>query len=51
MAFKDAGLTPDDFEGPRYSRIAHIKKMLADERVDATLRWAQPDAIEVAAYA
>jgi nucleoside-diphosphate-sugar epimerase len=48
MAFKDAGLTPDDFEGPRYSRIAHIKKMLADGHIDATLRWAKT-AVEAAA--
>lgn len=45
-AFRKAGLTPEDFEGARFSRIAHIKQLLASGRVDATLRWrAQAGAI------
>lgn len=51
LAFRDAGLTPDDFEGPHYSRIAHIKKMLADGRVDSDLRWVKSGALEAAAHA
>src|SRR5262249_24617381 len=31
-------LTLKEFEGPRYQRIGHIKKLIADEIVDETLR-------------
>jgi len=33
------GLTLEDFEGPRYSRIAYLKRLLASGDVDQTLRW------------
>lgn len=39
-AFKASDLTLQDFEGPRYQRIAHIKKLLADGIVDSNLRQA-----------
>jgi hypothetical protein len=32
----------DEFEGPRYQRISHIKKLLAEGILDAELRHAQP---------
>lgn len=38
-AYKRIGLTLEDFEGPRYKRIAHIKKLLGNGRLDETLRW------------
>jgi nucleoside-diphosphate-sugar epimerase len=38
-AFKDAKLTVDDFEGPRYKRIDHIKQLLASGRLTRDLRW------------
>ena len=38
-AYKSSGLTLTDFEGPRYQRIAHIKKLLADGLVDNQLRY------------
>ncbi|MBE9138114.1 SDR family oxidoreductase [Nodosilinea sp. LEGE 07088] len=38
-AYQAVGLTLEDFEGPRYQRIAHIKKLLSDRRLDETLRW------------
>jgi hypothetical protein len=38
------GLHRDDFEGPRYNRIAYLKQLLAKGRVADDLRWAQPAA-------
>lgn len=32
------GLTLDDFEGPRYKRIAHLRHLVETNEVDATLR-------------
>jgi nucleoside-diphosphate-sugar epimerase len=37
-AYQASGLTLAEFEGPRYQRIAHIKKLLADGILDADLR-------------
>ncbi len=36
-AFKASGLTHEEFEGPRYQRIGHIKKLLADGIIDSSL--------------
>jgi nucleoside-diphosphate-sugar epimerase len=33
------GFQQEEFEGPRYKRIDHIKELLATGRLDATLRW------------
>lgn len=38
-AYQRVGLTLEDFEGERYKRIAHIKKLLSTSRLDETLRW------------
>jgi nucleoside-diphosphate-sugar epimerase len=40
----------EEFEGPRYNRIAYLRKLLDDGRVDQNLRWARPvsDAVSVA---
>jgi nucleoside-diphosphate-sugar epimerase len=38
-AYLRYGLTLADFEGPRYNRIAHIRRLLDRSRLDATLRW------------
>lgn len=35
---KASGLTLEEFEGPRYQRIAHIKKLLADGIINSSLR-------------
>ena len=40
-AYLDAGITLEDFEGPRYQRIAHIRKLLADGILTNDLRHAQ----------
>jgi hypothetical protein len=37
-----SGLTSQEFEGSRYQRIGHIKKLLADGILDAELRHTHP---------
>lgn len=37
-AYKGSGLTLEEFEGPRYQRISHIRKLLQDGLLDADLR-------------
>ena len=41
-AYRSSGVTLQEFEGPRYQRIGHIKKLLADGILGADLRYAQP---------
>jgi hypothetical protein len=41
-AYRKVGLTLEEFEGPRYQRIAHIKKLLSDRKLNDTLRWETP---------
>lgn len=41
-AYQKVGITLDDFEGPRYKRIAHIQKLLNAGNIDDTLRWKAP---------
>ena len=38
-AYQAVGLTLDDLEGSRYLRIARVKELLADDRIDTDLRW------------
>jgi nucleoside-diphosphate-sugar epimerase len=38
-AYARVGLTLDDFEGPRYKRIAKIQQLIGDARLDTNLRW------------
>ena len=38
-AYKTIGLCLEDFEGPRYKRIAHVQKLLSTGRLDESLRW------------
>jgi nucleoside-diphosphate-sugar epimerase len=37
-AYRASGLTLEEFEGPRYQRISHIKKLMADGIISADLR-------------
>ena len=37
-AYKKSGITLEEFEGIRYNRIAHIRKLLADQALDSELR-------------
>lgn len=41
QAYRTSGLTFDEFEGPRYQRIGHIKKLLADSILGNDLRHMQ----------
>mgnify|MGYP001555169153 FL=1 len=43
-AYQRVGLTLDDFEGPRFKRIGHVKLLLDSGRLDATLRWTKTHA-------
>lgn len=38
-AYKRTELVLEEFEGPRYKRIDHIKQLLRDGVLDSTLRW------------
>lgn len=38
-AFRKTDLTLEDFEGERYKRVAHIRKLLLNLELDPTLRW------------
>ncbi|HEY3620633.1 MAG TPA: SDR family oxidoreductase [Candidatus Sulfotelmatobacter sp.] len=38
-AYRTVGLTADDIEGGRYTRIRHIRKMMESGRLDSSLRW------------
>lgn len=38
QTYKKYGLKLDEFEGPRYKRIDHIKLLLKNDRLDASLR-------------
>lgn len=38
-AYRQTDLTLADFEGPRYKRIDQIERLLADGRLDDTMRW------------
>lgn len=38
-AYRRVGLTLEEFEGPRYNRIDHVKMLLEEGALDSTLRW------------
>jgi nucleoside-diphosphate-sugar epimerase len=38
-AYQRHGLTIDDFQTPRFLRIQHVKKLLADGLIDSRLQW------------
>src|SRR5207253_9367488 len=41
-AYRSSRLTLEEFEGPRYQRIGHIRGLLAHGILDADLRHAKP---------
>lgn len=43
-AYQTAGIKVEDFEGPRYKRIDHIKQLLHRGILDTNLRWIQVEA-------
>ena len=44
QAYLSSGLTLEEFEGPRYQRIGHIKKLLAEGLLANDLRHVAPAA-------
>ncbi|MCO5165850.1 MAG: SDR family oxidoreductase [Planctomycetes bacterium] len=38
-AYQQNGLRLDEFEGDRYQRVAHVRKLMADGRLMPDLRW------------
>jgi len=47
QAYRSSSLTLEEFEGPRYQRIGHIKKLLAEGILTADLRQAAKAAMAV----
>jgi nucleoside-diphosphate-sugar epimerase len=43
-AFQNNGLTLEAFEGQKYSRVAHVRYLLSEARLDSDLRWPAKDA-------
>lgn len=41
-AYRRFGLTLEEFEGPRYNRIDHVKLLQSEGVLDAELRWLAP---------
>jgi len=39
VAYQGANLSLDDFEGPRFKRVEHLRQLLASGQVDSALRW------------
>jgi nucleoside-diphosphate-sugar epimerase len=42
--YKKIGLVLEDFEGPRFKRIAHIRKLIEEGVLDSNLRWTNQQA-------
>jgi len=47
QTIKDSSLRSQDFEGPRYNRIAYIRQLLAQGRLAEDLRWRDPAAADL----
>jgi len=47
-AYKTIGLTLEDFEGPKFMRIAHVRKLVAEGLLDTDLRWRVPARVALA---
>lgn len=37
--YRNTGFALEDFEGPRFKRVAHVKYLLSTGKLDNTLRW------------
>jgi nucleoside-diphosphate-sugar epimerase len=47
--YKKVGLTLDEFEGPKYMRIAHIKGLIEKMQLSDNLRWKESDQLQMEA--
>jgi nucleoside-diphosphate-sugar epimerase len=48
-ACQQANLTFEDFDGPRFKRLTHIRKLLANGSLDSRLRWTSGQPVEAPA--
>ena len=39
LAYKKNGLTLEEFEGPKFKRVAHIRELMSNDYLDENLRW------------
>jgi nucleoside-diphosphate-sugar epimerase len=46
-AYRDEGLRIEDFNGARFMRVARLKELLGEDRLDAALRWRARDPLAV----
>jgi nucleoside-diphosphate-sugar epimerase len=46
-AYRDHDLRIEDFEGSRFMRIARLKELASEGRLDGALRWRHPDPLAV----
>jgi len=44
--YKKVGLTLEEFEGAKYKRIAHVKHLIAEGRLNQDLRWVDSESRE-----
>ena len=44
-AYKRVNLQPNEYEGPRYRRLKHIKSLMESGRLSENLRWLEPEAV------
>ena len=42
-SYLKAGFTLEEFEGPKYQRIGHIKELLQEGKIDTNLRWTKEE--------
>ena len=38
-SYRATGLNRDEYEGPKYKRIAQLKSLIAAGKLDETMRW------------
>jgi nucleoside-diphosphate-sugar epimerase len=46
-AYRAVGLTFEDFEGDRFTRLKRIRRLLSESRLDGRLRWREDAAVAV----
>lgn len=46
-AYAKHGLTPEKFEGPRYQRVGHVRKLLEDGLLDGDLRFSKRASVRI----
>lgn len=49
-AYREQGLSIEDFKGSRFMRIARLKELMSEGRLDLQLRWKEPVSSAAAAH-